>query len=119
MRLTDSVCLGVLFWLFSGPVLATSDASISFDQGKALAKKNVCLGCHQVDAKRVGPGFTQVAERYRGQPGAAAYLVQIIHKGGRGKWGAIPMPAQNQVSDGQAKALAQWILALEPESDAK
>lgn len=119
MRLKNSLRAGALFLLCSGPVLATSEASVSFDEGKALAKKNVCLGCHQVDAKRVGPGFAQVAERYRGQPGAVEYLVQIIHNGGRGKWGAIPMPAQNQVSDEQARELVHWILALEPEGDVK
>ena len=73
-----------------------------------------CLGCHQVKAKRVGPGFIQVAQRYAGQPEAFEYLSQMIRKGGRGKWGAIPMPAQTQVSEQQAKALTQWILALEP-----
>ena len=103
----------VLLWA-SGPVMAASEAAITFEQGEALAKKNACLGCHQVDAKRVGPGFTQIAQRYGGQPAVVDYLATTIRQGGRGKWGAIPMPAQNQVSETQAKELAQWILLLEP-----
>lgn len=106
--------LGVVLLWATGPVMAASEAAITFDQGEALAKQNACLGCHQVDAKRVGPGFTQVAQRYGGQPGMADYLATRIRQGGRGQWGAIPMPAQNQVTDAQAKQLAQWILTLEP-----
>jgi len=94
--------------------MAASEAAITFEQGKALALQNACLGCHQVDAKRVGPGFTQVAQRHSGQPGMVDYLANRIRQGGRGQWGAIPMPAQNQVTDTQAKQLAQWILSLEP-----
>ncbi|PAX93846.1 cytochrome C, partial [Bordetella pertussis] len=30
----------------------------------------------------------------------------------RGAWGAVPMPAQPQVSDADAHALAEWILSL-------
>ncbi len=114
MRLTSKVAVGVLSMCFGGPVAASNEPALSFEQGQALAKKMVCLGCHQVNAKRVGPGFTQVAQRYAGQPESLVYLSQMIRKGGRGKWGAIPMPAQTQVSEQQAKELAHWILALEP-----
>ncbi len=114
MRLTSKAAAGVLVICFGGPVAASSEPALTLDQGQALAKQMACLGCHQVKAKRVGPGFIQVAQRYAGQPEAFEYLSQMIRKGGRGKWGAIPMPAQTQVSEQQAKALTQWILALEP-----
>lgn len=80
----------------------------------ALAKSKVCLGCHQLDAKRVGPSFTLIAQRHAGQPGAQEYLASAIRQGGRGRWGAVPMPAQPQVSEADAKRLAQWILTLKP-----
>jgi cytochrome c len=32
-------------------------------------------------------------------------------KGGAGVWGAIPMPANN-VTDAEAKALAEWVLSV-------
>lgn len=113
MRWTSNAVV-LLALCIGGPVAADDKPAMTFAQGEALAKQNVCLGCHQVNAKRVGPGFIQVAERYAGQPGALEYLTQVIRKGGRGKWGAIPMPAQNQVTTEQADALAQWILSLKP-----
>lgn len=114
MRLTSKAVAAVLAVCLGGPVAANSEPALTLKQGQALAKQMACLGCHQVKAKRVGPGFTQVAQRYAGQPEAFDYLSQMIRKGGRGKWGAIPMPAQTHVSEQQAKALTQWILALEP-----
>ena len=33
-------------------------------------------------------------------------------KGGSGVWGAVPMPANPQVSEAEAKQLVQWILTL-------
>jgi len=35
--------------------------------------------------------------------------VKIV-KGGSGVWGAVPMPANAQVSEADAKKLAAWIL---------
>lgn len=80
--------------------------------GVDLARSNNCLSCHQVDKKRVGPSFTVVAERFAGQEGAESYLADAIRNGGRGRWGAVPMPAQPQVSPADARLLAAWILSL-------
>jgi len=61
--------------------------------------------------KLVGPGFSQVADKYQGRPDAVAYLSAKIKAGGSGVWGAVPMPAQTQLSDADAKAMAEWIAA--------
>ena len=64
------------------------------------------MACHQVEAKRVGPPLKSVAERYAGQGDAMVdYLAGKIRGGGRGAWGAVPMPAQTQVS---AEDSASW-----------
>jgi len=76
-----------------------------------LAKKNNCLACHAADKKIVGPAYQDVAKKYAGQADAEANVTKSIKVGGSGKWGPIPMPAQAQLSDGDAKALAAWILA--------
>ncbi len=89
--------------LAAGPVVAG---------GQALASQRQCLGCHQVDARRVGPPFRAIAQRFQGQPQAAQYLAQAIRNGSSGQWGAIPMPAQPRLSDADAMRLAQWILSL-------
>jgi cytochrome c len=77
-----------------------------------LAKKSNCLACHAVDTKLVGPAYKEVAAKYAGQKDAVATLTDHILKGSTGRWGAIPMPANTQVSEGDAKKLAAWVLSL-------
>ncbi|UFS57288.1 c-type cytochrome [Comamonadaceae bacterium M7527] len=77
----------------------------------ALAKSKNCMACHAVDKKLVGPSYKAVAEKYAGDAAAADKLATKIMKGGSGVWGAIPMPANPQVSAAEAKTLAAWILS--------
>ena len=78
---------------------------------KELAQKNACLACHAIDKKLVGPAYQDIAKKYAGQKDAEAALIKSIKAGGSGKWGPVPMPAQAQLSDGDAKTLAAWVLA--------
>ena len=98
------ICAGVAL---AAPSSAPADAD-----GAQLAKSRICLGCHQPASKLVGPAFTSVAERYGSIGDPVAYLSVSIRQGGRGRWGAVPMPAQPQVSEDEARRLAQWILSL-------
>jgi cytochrome c len=75
-----------------------------------LAKKNACMACHAVDKKLVGPAYLEVAKKYADQKDAVDALAASIKKGGAGKWGPVPMPAQAALSDADAKTLATWIL---------
>jgi len=77
-----------------------------------LAKERHCLSCHAVDHKVVGPAYADVAKKYQQDPTALARLAQKIRLGGGGIWGAVPMPANAQVSAEEAQVLAQWILKL-------
>lgn len=81
-------------------------------KGLALAIAKNCMACHQVDGQRVGPPFASVASRYGPGVGLTEYLAKTIREGGRGRWGAVPMPAQPRVSDAEALDLAKWILSL-------
>ncbi len=76
-----------------------------------LAKKKNCLACHAVDHKVVGPGYKDIAKKYPGAD-AVAKLAIKIKQGGSGIWGVVPMPANPQVSEAEAKELATWILTL-------
>ena len=78
---------------------------------EALAKAKNCMACHAVDKKLVGPAYKEVAKKYAGDKTATEKLATKIQKGGSGVWGAIPMPANPQVSDADAKKLAAWVLA--------
>lgn len=87
--------------------LASSSAMANPD----LMKAKNCIACHAVERKVLGPAFKDVAARYVGQKDAEAKLAAKIMKGGSGSWGAVPMPANPQVSDAEAKTLSKWILA--------
>jgi cytochrome c len=76
----------------------------------ALAASKNCMACHAVERKLVGPSYKDVAKKYAGQKDAADKLAAKIMKGGSGVWGAIPMPANPQVSEAEAKKLAAWVL---------
>jgi cytochrome c len=77
-----------------------------------LARDKRCLGCHVVDGKRVGPSFKDVAKRYAAQPATAPMLAKKIIEGGSGNWGPVPMTANSQVNEADAKRLVAWILSL-------
>jgi cytochrome c len=77
-----------------------------------LAQAKNCLACHAVDHKVVGPAYKDVAAKYAGDKGAVDKLAQKIMKGGSGVWGPVPMPANTQVSEAEAKKLAAWVLSL-------
>ena len=81
---------------------------------KTLLGANACLACHGVKNKIVGPGFAEVVVKHKGRPDLEIYLLSKIKGGGVGVYGGIPMPAQPQLSDADAKAIAQWIAAGAP-----
>lgn len=78
----------------------------------ALATSKNCMSCHQVERKVLGPSFKDIAAKYKGNAGAGAMLADKIRKGGSGVWGPVPMPANNQVSEADAKKLSAWVLSL-------
>ena len=76
-----------------------------------LFKKQNCFACHAANSKLVGPSLAEIAIKYKNQPTSEAMLTEKVIKGGAGVWGAIPMPAQNQLSTADSQALVKWILA--------
>ncbi len=76
-----------------------------------ITKKN-CLACHQVDKRKYGPNFKEVAVRYADQKNAVEVLARKIRRGGTGVWGQDIMPPQPQVSDKEARAIASYVLSL-------
>ncbi len=91
-------------------IAAVSAAAPAFAD-QALATSKNCMACHAVDKKLVGPSYKEVAAKYASDKGAADKLAAKIVKGGAGVWGAVPMPANAQVSEAEAKTLAAWVLA--------
>lgn len=56
--------------------------------GAALADKGGCLACHNVDSRKVGPAFKDVAAKYKGQD-VQATLIEKIKTGGQWQLGRV------------------------------
>ena len=100
--------------LFPALALVAAAATVSAPAmaDEALAKAKNCLSCYAVDKKVLGPAYKDVAAKYAGQKDAADKLAAKVIKGGVGVWGQIPMPANAQVNEAEAKKLVAWILSL-------
>jgi cytochrome c len=100
-RLLAVIATTATFFAVSTPALADM----------ALATSKNCMACHAIDKKLVGPSYKDIATKYAGQADALDKLSSKVVKGGSGVWGPVPMPANAQVNDGDAKKLVGWILA--------
>ncbi len=85
--------------------------------GSALASEKIatqagCTACHAAAKKVIGPSYRDVAARYKGQANAPVLLAERVRKGGKGVWGAIPMPPTpaDKLNDADLKAVVAWIL---------
>jgi len=76
-----------------------------------FAKSKNCMACHAIDKKIVGPAYKDVAKKYAGQKDAEDKLTQKVLKGGSGVWGPVPMPANSQVTEAEARTLVKWVLS--------
>ena len=102
MKLMLAATTAAFATLAAGPAFADAE----------LAQKKNCMACHAVDKKLVGPAYKDVAAKYAGQKDAVDKLTVKVLKGGSGVWGPVPMPANPQVTEAEAKQLVQWILAF-------
>lgn len=100
-RIFVAIAISATFLAVSAPALADM----------TLAASKNCMACHAVDKKLVGPSYKDIATKYAGQADAVDKLASKVIKGGSGVWGPVPMPANAQVSDTDAKKLITWILA--------
>lgn len=99
----------------STPAAAPAGGAVD---AQAAMKQSDCFSCHAVDKKLVGPAYSWVADRYKGDSNAVSKLAMSIKTGGAGKWNAytngVPMPPHPQLSDAQLKAMAEWVLSQPP-----
>jgi cytochrome c len=92
--------------------LALLLASGSVAASEALAKKNNCIGCHHMTDKKVGPTWKAIADKNKGVADAEKVLTDASIKGGKDKYGKVPMPPQPKANKADASKIAKWILTL-------
>jgi cytochrome c len=92
------------------PCAARADVA----QLQLLMQRNNCTACHLIDKRKYGPHFKEVAARHAGNAGAVAMLAARIRAGGTGVWGEDVMPPQPNVSEADARTIAELVMALKP-----
>ena len=98
----------IYLWAGLVAMACTSSAALA---NAELAKEKNCMVCHALASKLVGPAFNSIAARYEDQKNAEDKLTKKVLIGGYGVWGQVPMPANPQVSEAEARTLVKWILA--------
>lgn len=88
------------------------DAGAEFAGAKALIKKSDCNACHTVDTRSLGPSFTEVALKYKGDNGALDRLTKKVINGGAGVWGDAMMPAHTSMSNAEVSSIVKYVLSL-------
>ena len=94
--------------------IPVAQANAEDENSYLIAKQNACLGCHAINKKIVGPSFEAVAEKYKNNANAQAFLKNKISNGGSGSWGVVPMPANKKLSNTDLTLLTSWILRGAP-----
>lgn len=94
----------------------TTDITQNPDYQKGMAivadTKNLCLTCHKIEEKLVGPAYRDVANKYESTEENINKLAEKVVKGGTGVWGEIPMPVNAVISLDDAKAAVKYVLML-------
>jgi cytochrome c len=90
------------------PVLV--DAAL-VQRGAMLQQLN-CGGCHAVNGRLIGPGFLEIARRYRDVPDPQAAITDAILHPSPGLADYPPGPPQAYLSSGERGVIAGWILEL-------
>jgi len=100
--------------LFAGLFISAKNVYAESDPLKKLMLTNNCVACHQIDKRKYGPQFDEIPAKYTSDDAAVAKLAAKIKAGGTGVWGEDYMPPQPQVSDADAKRMAELIMTLKP-----
>jgi S-disulfanyl-L-cysteine oxidoreductase SoxD len=90
------------------PVVA--EPVIAETTGDDLIKQYKCTTCHGMTKKVIGPGFAEVAAKYKGDSKAPDHLFNVIKNGGSGVWGGV-MPPHGHIKDSDIKKIVQSVLS--------
>ena len=55
--------------------------AVNAQSGADVLKAKGCLGCHDMDKKKIGPAYKDVAAKYKGKSGAEGQLVAKLKEG--------------------------------------
>ena len=89
-----------------------TEAAAADTKGLELIGANDCMTCHDLNAKKIGPAYVDVAKKYANEPAVVDTLVNKIIHGGSGNWGTVPMTAHPDLPREDAKEMVNYIMSL-------
>ena len=93
------------------PAVKPPKASTEEKALELIATKG-CTACHALDKKIIGPAYIDVSNKYEASPEMLYKLTQKVVAGGKGVWGEIPMPPNQNITFTEAKMIVAYILSL-------
>ena len=82
-------------------------------KGLELITRSDCFTCHKLTEASVGPSYALVAAKYKTINEANMdSMVTQINKGGKGKWGNVPMTAHPAISKEDAQSMVHYIMSI-------
>src|SRR4029078_1504218 len=87
-----------------------------YKAGLKMIAASDCLTCHEVAAKKIGPAYEEVADKYAGVDTAVDYLAHKVIHGGSGVWGNVPMTPHPNLTLDSAKQMVKYVLLLKTKS---
>ncbi|MBI3938616.1 MAG: c-type cytochrome [Betaproteobacteria bacterium] len=91
-----------MLWVVAAGGLLVSAAGYA-QSGADVVKAKGCLNCHEVDKKKVGPAFKDIAAKYKGKKEAEGDLMAKL-KDGKGHM-------KIAASDADIKAALKYVLS--------
>ena len=112
--LRRSTAIGVLAVLTASPFSSAHAGAVAADAQRLLGEYK-CYICHADHRAKAGPAYDDVAAQFRGKRNAVSVIATEIRRGirRRGPW---HMPPHPEVSVAEARAMARYIMSLEPPS---
>lgn len=96
----------------SADTSSSSTPTVANQKGLELIGASDCTTCHALKEKKIGPAYSDVAEKYRNVPHALDTLVLKVMKGGSGNWGTVPMTGHPALKESDVKEMVGYILAM-------
>jgi cytochrome c len=112
--LSQSIAIGALAVLTVSPLSSAHGSAVAADAQRLLGEYK-CYICHADHRAKAGPAYDDVAAQFRGKRNAVPVIATEIRRGIR-RGGPWHMPPHPEVSIAEARAMARYIMSLQPSS---
>lgn len=96
--------------LLAAPTVLAKMSTADMDAARSSFQSSGCGSCHSAADSAAGPSLKAIAKRYKGKA-VVAELAERIRSGSQGRWGDLPHPAVDYLSQAEAALVAEWILS--------